>query len=61
MNNCTHNEGWILKEEIVIDPALENDNIVAEFVCNTVGCEEKRTFKFDIINIVQKNYPKFKK
>lgn len=51
--NCKHLDGWVLKEEIVInpDPLKSNDNIEAEFECNTIGCNKRKKFKFDIILI----------
>jgi len=43
---CNHNDGWILKEEIVVDLLLENDNFEAEVVCNHLGCNERKRIDF---------------
>jgi hypothetical protein len=51
---CDHKDGWILKTEIVISDGKSefgNDDFHAEFVCNHLGCNEKKTFKFDITNV----------
>ena len=48
---CEHTDGWILSEEIVIDSRLENDNFIALFKCNHLGCEETKKYKFDITNV----------
>lgn len=51
---CKHEDGWVIKEEIAINPDWENDNLESEFECNTVGCNARKTFKFDITNIEEK-------
>jgi len=48
---CEHKDGWVLKEEIVINPKFENDKIIAEFECNVIGCGKRKNFKFDITNV----------
>lgn len=48
---CNHKDGWILKEEIVVNSEIDNDNFEAEFVCNHLGCGEKKKFKFDVTNL----------
>lgn len=48
---CEHKDGWYTDETLVINPEMTNDNNVMEFKCNTLGCEERRKFKFDICNV----------
>jgi len=47
---CKHENGWVLKEEIVIDEEGD-DNLIAEFECNNIGCRKRKKFKFDVINV----------
>ena len=49
--NCEHKDGWFTDEIIVINPEMTNDNFIMEFKCNTIGCEERKKFKFDIVNV----------
>ena len=44
---CKHTDGWVL-EEPVIHTDQDNDNIEVEAHCNTIGCNEKRTFNIDV-------------
>ena len=51
MKECQHKDGWVIDESIVINEDLVNDNIIATFQCNTLGCKVRRKFKFDVVNI----------
>ena len=50
---CKHDNGWFFCEDepLIINENQENDDIIAEFMCNTIGCSTKKKFKFDIINV----------
>jgi|TARA_Y100000310_G_C20469382_1_gene709212 hypothetical protein len=47
-NECKHKDGWVLKEEIALMPNSDNDSMVAEFECNTLGCHQMKEFTFDV-------------
>lgn len=40
-----------MRDAIVIDSVLSNDNFEAECECNNIGCGAKKTFKFDVVNV----------
>ena len=48
---CEHKNGWVMCEGNcpVIHTDQTNDNLVAEFVCNTLNCKQKKTIKFDMV------------
>ena len=48
---CEHKDGWYLITGIVINSELENDDMRGEFKCNTLGCNARKNFKFDITNV----------
>jgi hypothetical protein len=49
-NGCEHENGWVINEPIAVSPD-EHEEHIAECKCNNIGCNEKRMFKFDIINV----------
>lgn len=62
INICEHKNGWYLEEgqDIVISssPDATNDGLEAEFVCNTIGCSEKKIFTFEITDVKKKKAQK---
>lgn len=50
---CKHEDGWVSQESICINPDGANDDNIAEFECNTIGCKVKKKFRFDIENITE--------
>ena len=44
---CNHKDGWVYHGIIV----LGEENIIEEFECNTLDCEKRKRFKFDITNV----------
>lgn len=48
---CKHKDGWILKEEIVINLDGDTYDIEAEVECNDIGCKKRKKIKFDICNV----------
>ena len=48
---CNHEDGWILIDEIVVNTKFDNDNFKARFVCNHLGCKERKVMTFDICNL----------
>jgi len=49
-DHSKHNDGWC-NDEIVMDPDSSVSEGEVEFVCNTIGCNVRKRFRFDMINI----------
>ena len=48
---CEHTDGFFMTETIVINPDRDNDCLEAVFVCNHLGCSDRKKLRFDITNI----------
>jgi len=47
---CEHENGWVTKEEfVIIEDPTSNMNIEIECKCNNLDCNERRSFKFDLV------------
>lgn len=45
MKKCEHTDGWIIKDELVVDEGSYNDHDLVDVVCNHLGCKVKRKIK----------------
>jgi hypothetical protein len=43
---CQHENGWVTTENFAIDNDVE---VLCK--CNNIGCNETRTFRFDVTNV----------
>ena len=53
-DHSKHNDGWCQSDshgEIVMGPDSSVSEGEVEFVCNTIGCNVRKWFRFDMINI----------
>lgn len=51
MNKCNHEDGWIIKEGLVISPNGDNDFLAIECQCNNISCTKTKKFNLSIENI----------
>lgn len=50
-DHSQHYDEWCHGSMVLCADDSENESGEIEFICNTIGCNVRKRFKFDIINI----------